>query len=150
MKVEDVMTRDVRCCFACDPTTRAAQIMWDWDIGIVPVLAGDEVVGVVTDRDIAMAAYTQGKPLGQINVAALMSAKLWSCSPSDLIETVERQMAEHRVRRLPVLDASRLVGIISLNDIARASARAPRKVAPTLLTRTLGAICEPRGDSPEA
>ncbi len=144
MKVEDVMTTDVRCCHAGDSANRAAQIMWAEDVGFVPVLLGEGLVGVVTDRDIAMAAYAKGRPLNEILIDAIMTREVFSCSPEDRIQTAEHVMARHQVRRLPVLDDGHLVGLLSLNDIARASQESPREVTPREISLTLGAIGAPR------
>ncbi len=140
MKVEDVMTTEVRCCHSGDSANRAAQIMWAEDVGFVPVLLGETLVGVVTDRDVAMAAYAKGRPLNEILIDAIMTRKVVACSPEDRIQAAEHVMARHQVRRLPVLDEGHLVGLLSLNDIVRASQESPRDVTPRELSRTLGAI----------
>ena len=74
MKIEDIMTRDVRTCTSSDTLATAAQIMWENDCGAVPVLdAEDRVVGIITDRDLAMAAHLQGVPLRDSRVASAMA-----------------------------------------------------------------------------
>lgn len=150
MNASDVMTRAVQSCGAGENLQRAAQIMWENDCGIVPVVDGEgRVVGMVTDRDICMAAYTQGRPLWQIPVSASMAKKVHGVRESDPVEVVEALMREVRVRRVPVLDADgRLKGILSMNDLARHVHRpAGRKgigLSSDSVVQTLAAICEPQ------
>jgi len=124
--------------------------MWERDVGIVPVMANHRVAGVVTDRDLAIASYQQGRALIDISVASVMSDEVFCCEPTDPIGMAEQMMADHQVRRLPVVFEGRLVGMISLNDIARGSARSPSEVTPVELGWTLGAICQPRGYDADA
>jgi CBS domain-containing protein len=154
MKVQEIMTREVKVCNQSDSLNTAAQLMWDNDCGCVPVVVTDGaglLAGVVTDRDICMAAYTQCKPLLAIPVASAMSRKIVSCRADDDVRRAEALMRQNRVRRLPVLDAAGvLTGIISINDIARAAEREHQsgKRSPQItgdeLTETLAAVCEPR------
>jgi CBS domain-containing protein len=123
----------------------AARIMWDADCGIVPVVGDeDRLVGVITDRDACMASLTRGLPLTALKVGEAMSRAPKACAPHDTVETVEAAMAEHRIRRLPVVESGRVVGIVSLNDLARAAASQPRAITSERLIGTLATICEPR------
>ena len=121
MKVKDIMTTNVRKCFTSDSLATAAQLMWEHDCGCVPVLNEDaRVVGMITDRDICMAAFFQGTPLSGIKVSTVMSRQLFDCTSDDDLSAAERIMREKKVRRLPVLNQDgRLVGLVSLSDIAR-------------------------------
>jgi len=154
MNVEQLMTRDVKVCRSDDTLNRAAQLMWEFDCGCIPVIStdGDGVVlGVVTDRDIAMAAYTQGRPLSAVSVSTAMARKVIACRANDGIDQAEALMRDNQVRRLPVLDQSgRLVGILSLDDIARevqreAESGSRPEVDAEGLSQTLAAVCQPRG-----
>jgi CBS domain-containing protein len=124
--------------------------MWDHDIGCVPVVDGEgRATGVITDRDICMAGYLTGKPLAELFASSAMSKKLVSCKATDSAETAEELMRSSQIRRLPVLDAGgKAAGIISLNDLARASVRVrghkSRTVEQQDVAMTLAAICEPR------
>jgi CBS-domain-containing membrane protein len=81
-------------------------------------------VGVVTDRDLCMAAYTKGRPLSEIRVDAVMSRQLVVCLPSDPLARAEKLMKDYQVRRLPVVDAfGKLLGMVSQNDLVREAAR---------------------------
>jgi CBS domain-containing protein len=120
MRIADLMTKDVASCRTSDSLNRAAQLMWDRRCGSVPVLDdSDHVVGVLTDRDICMAAYTQGKRLDHISVTTAMSRPVRTCAPSGTDEEAQDLMMAHGVRRLVVVDDGRLCGIVSLDDIAR-------------------------------
>ena len=119
MKVADLMTRDVRACTIHESLNAAARIMWEHDCGCVPVVDGHgKLAGIVTDRDICMAAYTQGLPLEAIPVERVMSAQVVSCSRGDDLETAHRLMRTHEIHRIPVADTrGRLIGILTLSDL---------------------------------
>jgi CBS domain-containing protein len=151
MRVEELMSHDVKVCLPGDTLNRVAELMWDHNCGFLPVVrdrASLALSGVITDRDIAMAAYTQGNTLSAIPVSVAMARGVKVCYPSDDISTVEALMRLKQVHRLPVTDNDdRVVGVISLNDIAQASqseARA-REVSSTGVAETAAAISRPRG-----
>jgi hypothetical protein len=97
--------------------------MWERRCGCVPVLDdGDQVVGLLTDRDICMAAYTQGRRIDDIAVTTAMSRPVWTCAASASVEEAEDLMMAHGVRRLVVVDDGRLQGVVSLDDIAKDAA----------------------------
>ena len=144
MKVSSLIQRNVVTCTVHDDLQRAAQLMWDHDIGCLPVIdAQGHVMGMITDRDICMAAYTQGVPLRALPVPLAMARHVFACSASDEVDAVERTMSEHQIRRMPVIDdQGHPVGIISLNDIARAASAG--KVPAGELASTLAAVSAPR------
>jgi CBS domain-containing protein len=121
MKIGEIMSRNVRTCQPTDSINQAAQIMWEENCGSVPVVDGDaKVVGIITDRDICMGAYTQGRPLGAIQVDTVLSKSVFTVRETDSLHHAEQLMHDAQVRRLPVLDADdRLVGIVSIGDFAR-------------------------------
>jgi CBS-domain-containing membrane protein len=121
MKVSEIMTRDVLRCSTTDSLERAAQVMWEHDLGALPVLdARGVTVAMVTDRDACMAAYTQGKPLREIPVMSAASQGVRSVHPDDPVEVAQAIMKMHRVRRLPVIDVGgNCVGMVSLADMLR-------------------------------
>ncbi len=149
MYIEELMTKDVGACRAEDMLNVAAQIMWERDCGCVPVIDDEgRVIGMLTDRDICMAAYTRGEPLATIDVGSIMSRQLHVCDPRDSADVVSKRLETHQIRRLPVVNAEgRLVGILSLSDLARAVARKKGKAdgfdSRTIET-TLAAITRPR------
>ena len=125
MNVSDVMTGEVATCRDHDSLNRAAQLMWERRCGCLPVLGDDEqVVGIVTDRDVSMAAYTQGRRLDDVAVTVAMSRPVRTCVPSTAIEDAEDLMMANAIRRLVVVDtAGRLCGLVSIDDIAKSGAR---------------------------
>ncbi|SRR5579875_3653372 len=144
MKVSEVMTRNVVCCRETDSACVAALIMWDNDCGVVPVVNADlKVVGMITDRDVCMAAYTQGGPLDRITVASAMARAPVSVAPHDDVAEAHRLMRLHQVHRLPVTDSEGgLVGLVSLCDLVRVANGDEALLAE--VGRTLGAISRPR------
>jgi len=151
MIVSDLMTPAVKSCGIHDNLDRAARIMWENDCGIVPMIDGERrVLGMITDRDICMAAYTRGHELSRIPVSTAMAKKIHAVHENDRIEVAEGLMQRAQVRRLPVLDREgRLKGILSMNDLVRhANLSAGRKaggLGSDSIAQTLAAICEPRG-----
>ena len=151
MNVADVMTSPARCVRAQDSLEQASRLMWDHDIGSVPVVdAQGRAIAMVTDRDICMAVYTRGKRVAELSVQDAMSRAVYTCHREDKLGAAERTMRVHQVRRLPVVDdAGQLVGVLSLNDIARARANSPLAHAmESVLTDviiTLAAVGQPRG-----
>ena len=147
MNIGTLMTRAPGTCGPNDPLSAAAQIMWDRDCGCVPIVDAERhPIAMITDRDICMAAYTQGRPLWSIPVSSAASRIVVSVRESETIESAEGLMQAYRVRRLPVVDTDgRLVGIVSLNDLARHASFGHRHgdLNADRITRTLAAICEP-------
>ncbi len=142
MNVEQCMTRNPKTCSEWDSLESAARIMWENDCGAVPVVdSSSRLVGIITDRDTCMAAYTQGAPLHAIRLSSAMAKQVFSCAPKDSVETVERTMAKHRVRRMPVVDSQRrVVGILSIGDLARIAVKGAERTA---IGATLASISEP-------
>jgi CBS domain-containing protein len=149
MQIERLMSRNVQYCSPDDTLDRAAQLMWEFDCGSLPVCTTNgapRVVGMITDRDICMSALFEGKPLHDLRVSNAMSRRALSCRPSDQPARVERVMRERQIRRVPVTDESRnLLGIVSLADLARAAQRQSETagVTETDVGDTLAAICTP-------
>ncbi|HKO93436.1 MAG TPA: CBS domain-containing protein [Polyangiaceae bacterium] len=145
--VGSVMTRNVVTCTGSDTLHRAAQLMWDRDCGAIPVVdAHGRAVGLVTDRDLCMAAYTRGRPLSAISVSSLLSARLYTCTVTTSLDEAIARMAAHRVRRLVVVDAKdqKLVGMLALADLAVYSRSLARTspAAPLLIAELLASLSE--------
>jgi CBS domain-containing protein len=118
MNVREVMTTDPRCVAPQDTIRTAARIMRDEDTGVVPVVESDNrPVGVITDRDIVVRAIAEGLGL-DATVNQIASAEVVSVSPDASVGEAAQMMAELQIRRLPVVEGGRLVGIVSLGDIA--------------------------------
>jgi CBS-domain-containing membrane protein len=120
--------------------------MWNHDCGAIAVIDSDgKLVGMLTDRDICMAAYTQGQALRDIPVASAMATKVYSCQAGEPVVVAERLMRDNQIRRVPIVDAdNRPVGLLSLNDVARHAAAARTAGAEHALTETMAAICAAR------
>jgi CBS domain-containing protein len=152
MNASELMTTAVQSCRADENLQRAMQIMWDHDCGVVPVVDRDSrVIGMVTDRDVAVAAYTQGRPLWQIPVSSAMAKQVHGVRETDSLDVIEDLMRRVRVRRVPVLDAQgKLTGILSLNDLARHVRRGAARKGDGLrgdsIAQTLAAVCEPHAN----
>lgn len=154
MKVEQLMTRPAQACRADQPLSEAARIMWDGDCGCVPVVQSadgleDVVVGMITDRDVCMAAYTQGRPLTEIPVSTAMARDVATCVPEDSVATALGIMETRQLHRLPVVDPwGRLVGVLSLSDLAREASRergrGRKDVTAARIGEVLQAVAVPR------
>ncbi|HSD86596.1 MAG TPA: CBS domain-containing protein [Kofleriaceae bacterium] len=142
------MTRPVVTIFAHEPLNVAAQKMWDNDCGVLPVVGNDgRLVGILTDRDICMSAWSQGRPLDAIRTEEAMSKQVFSVKPDQEISRAEAVMAENQVRRVPVIDSSeKPVGILSMNDFAREAARSGTRIKDGVARalKALAAVCQPR------
>lgn len=149
MNVEQIMTREPRCIGPDESLETAAKLMWENDCGSLPVVDADgRALAMVTDRDLCMHAWSQGRALRELSVRGAMSPKLVACAPGDPLARAEALMAEHQLRRLPVLDGQRRVlGLLSLNDLARETAQEHGRRHPEIADRdvanTLAAICRP-------
>lgn len=117
--VSQVMTRGVRALDPTDSVVRAAQLMEELGVGAVPVCEGDNLVGIVTDRDIVLRGVAQGLGGQGAKLSEIMSREVRFCHADELVDEVLNTMSLHQIRRMPVLDHEQhLVGIVSLGDIA--------------------------------
>jgi CBS domain-containing protein len=150
MKVEQIMRHDVATCCPDDTLNVAARLMWERDCGSVPVVHdGGKVVAMLTDRDIAMAALTQGRPLHEIRVSSAMSPDLSSCCPNDPVSLALKILQTRQLHRLPVVTGDgELIGMLSLADVAREARRehasSKREVADGQIAEAVEAITLPR------
>lgn len=142
MKIQDVMTRNPTSVTPEAPAREAARIMKNEGVGIVPVVENNDsrkLVGVVTDRDLAVRIVAEGRD-GEARVWEVMSGDLHTCGPDEDIDDVMDTMASEQVRRIPIVDErGALVGILSQADIVR-KARDDSKAE-----RTVEQISEPGG-----
>jgi CBS domain-containing protein len=109
----------------------AAAMMRDLDVGVIPVAEGDQLLGLVTDRDLAIRVLAERKDPNEVRLGDIATRSTITVSPDDRLSKARDLMAEHRVRRLPVMKGDRLVGILSLGDVALADA-SERAVGETL------------------
>jgi CBS domain-containing protein len=119
MRVSEVMTRDVQTVRPEQRVQEAASFMLSADAGSIPVLEGDRLIGMITDRDIAVRGVAEGMIPQESRVADVMTDDLRWCRADDSVEQVMAEMGDAQVRRLPVLDRNdEFVGIVALGDIA--------------------------------
>jgi CBS domain-containing protein len=145
VNVQNIMTTDVYCVGSTQSLNDAAQLMWEHNFGSAPVVDQyNQLVGVITDRDIAMAAYINGGSLNDIPVSVAQSQQVVCCKSDDEIDDVQHLMQKHQVHRIPVVDdKGQPVGIVSLNDIACAYKAGTRGLKARDISNTLAAICSP-------
>ena len=121
-RCRDIMTKDPACCLATDSTAKAAQVMMEHDVGILPVVESGQdknLLGVVTDRDLAVTVVAHSQDPSFTSVDSIMSRSPIVCSPDDHYEKVLHIMERRQIRRVPVVDHSgRIVGMVSQADIA--------------------------------
>lgn len=117
MKISEIMTTDVRTVSANDSISEAANIMKQLDIGAVPVLDNNLLVGIVTDRDLVLRAVAEGKNTNE-SVATVMTKDITSASPDMDVHKVADIMAAKQIRRLPIVENGQLVGIVAIGDMA--------------------------------
>jgi len=150
MKIQDIMTETVKACHPDANLAEAVALMWEGDCGTLPVVAdGGKLVGILTDRDIAIALGTQNKRPSDIQVREVMAGEVSACYPGEEIHGALKTMREEKVRRLPVVsDEGVLQGIISVNDVALHAEKIDGHKTTALtyedLVNTFKAICEHR------
>jgi CBS domain-containing protein len=145
MKVSKVMTREVRLIEPTQTIRDAARLMAEMDTGILPVREGDRLVGMITDRDIAVRAVAQGRGADTL-IREVMTDEVMYCFEDDNSDAVERNMADIKVRRLPVLNRDkRLVGIVSLGDLAMNDTAAKVGAAMAGISQPGGQHCQTSG-----
>ena len=117
MKVQQLMTANVQCCKPTDTIQAAAQVMANVNCGSVPVCDNQKVMGLITDRDIVLNAVAKGQTNATVNQC--MSPSAITCTPDTDAHEAADMMAQHQIRRLPVVDTSgQLCGIVSIGDLA--------------------------------
>lgn len=146
MKVEAIMTASPMTCRPADSLHDAAQRLWAEDCGSLPVVDGrNRLVGIITDRDIAMAGYLRNRRLAEIRVADSMSRQIAMCAPSDTVDLAMERMRTTRVRRLPICDdEGTLLGMLSIADVTQEALRSKERRLGEELLETIGQITAPR------
>ena len=138
MKVSEVMNRSVQIARSNQTICEAARMMADYDVGALPVGGDDGLMGIITDRDIAIRAVALGRS-PDTSIKDVMSDEVLFCMENDDLDDVADQMADEKVRRLPVLDSEgTLIGIVSLGDLAQTKVK--------IAGRALENISEPGGE----
>lgn len=121
-KCNEVMTKNPVCCLPTDMVAKAAQLMKSENIGSIPVIENEQtekLVGIVTDRDLALRIIAEGRDAKSTNVETVMTRKVVTCRSDDDLQKALDAMAEHQLRRIPVVDNdNKVVGIIAQADVA--------------------------------
>jgi len=118
--IKDVMSSDPCTIDADKSVAYAAKMMRDEDVGLAPIVEGDKLIGMLTDRDIAIRVVAEGKDPDQVTVREVASKQVVTIDPQQDLDEALRIMAKHQVRRLPVVEEDgRLVGVVAQADVAR-------------------------------
>jgi CBS domain-containing protein len=116
-QIRDVMTQKVDFVTPADNVYEVAVKMKDNNVGVIPVCENDQLLGVITDRDIVIRGVAEKRP-GSTKVSDIMSSELYTGTPEMSVEEVANLMAEKQIRRLPIVENNKMVGIISLGDLS--------------------------------
>ncbi len=121
-KCRDLMTKDPQCCLPAETASQAAELMARYDVGVIPIVADQDhkkLLGLITDRDLALKVIAQGRDPRSVPLNEIMSRDIVICSPDDECSRAFMLMERHKIRRIPAVDNSgRVVGIISESDVA--------------------------------
>lgn len=150
MKVQDVMSGEVRTCRPETNLAEVATLMWQYDCGALPVVTNEnKVIGMVTDRDIAIAVGTKGRLASDIPVSEVLSGNVYAAMLDEDIHAALKTMRQEKVRRLPVTNQEGMLqGILSINDIVLRAEEEKGRHHPELnyedAMSTVKAVCEHR------
>lgn len=148
MDVKDCMTKNVCCCTPEVNVAEAAKLMCDNHVGCIPVCdANNQVVGLLTDRDVILRTISCDKDAKTTPVSEIMTCGVCSCKPDTSIEEATKLMSDFQIRRIPVCDQNnKIVGILSLGDLAHHD----KTVGTTKVCNTLENICQCGNNSKNA
>ncbi|KGK90744.1 MULTISPECIES: CBS domain-containing protein [unclassified Clostridium] len=118
MKVKDIMTKNVASLNPEDTVEHAAQLMKEYNIGSLPVCNEEKVIGIITDRDIAIRSSAEGENVQKQTVRDIMTSNPVTIKSDIDVEDAARIMSERQIRRLPVIESNNLVGMLSLGDVS--------------------------------
>jgi CBS domain-containing protein len=118
LKIKDIMTKDVACLRSDDTVERAAQLMKQYNVGSIPVCTDDKLIGIITDRDIAVRSVASGNDITHQAVKDVMTESVIFGSPEMDVHDAARLMSDRQIRRLPVVENNSLIGIVALGDIS--------------------------------
>lgn len=150
MRVQDIMTQEPKCCGLDTNLAAAAELMWNNDCGVLPVVDGDgKLAGIVTDRDMCIALGTRNRLAADTAVKDVATGEVQTCTPDDDAHTAMAIMRRAKVRRLPVVgEGGKLEGIVALNDIVVAADRKHGAIDYEEVMNTVKAVSEHRGRKP--
>lgn len=142
VRVQGVMTEEVRSCTPNTPLSDSAAILWDRDRGALPVIEDGKVAGITTDRDICIALGTRDRLPHTVPMRDAGTRPVVTCGPEDERRKVLELKRQYQIRRIPVVDAEqRLRGIVSINDIVlRAEGRRSKELSHEEVIKTMKAV----------
>ena len=144
MKVKDCMCGDVCCVKPETKIYEVAKLMEKNHIGCIPVCNNENcIVGVITDRDIILRGIACDKDVKNTNASDIMTCNVYTCNENDNISEVERKMAENQIRRIPVVDNNKVIGILTLGDLAHYN----NEIGKTEVCNTIEDICKCGGQA---
>ncbi len=118
MKLSDIMTRDVRSIDRTKTVEEAARMMKELDVGSIPVTDKGRIVGIITDRDVVLRNVADGRTPENTRIDEVMSKTVITATPEMDVHRAADLMAQNQIRRLPVLENNRMIGIVSIGDLA--------------------------------
>ncbi len=118
MKVRDIMTKDIASLRSDDTIEHAAQLMKQYNCGSLPVCTQDKLIGIITDRDIAVRSVASGEDVTHKRVGEIMTNDVVFANPETDVNDAARIMSDRQIRRLPVVENNSLIGIVALGDIS--------------------------------
>lgn len=144
MKVKDCMCGEV-CCVKPDATVcEVAKLMEKNHIGCVPVCDKNNcIIGVITDRDIILRSIACDKDVKSTNVSEIMTCNVCTCNENDNISEAEKKMSENQIRRIPVVDNNKIIGILTIGDLAHYD----KEIGENQVCNTIENICECGGQA---
>ncbi len=148
MKVKDLMTPNATAIWLTESLADAAKLMWENDCGVLPIIKdGRKVIGMITDRDICMAAAMKDRNPSGISVEEVMTGQVYAVNAEDNIDQALQAMQEHKIRRLPVVSSEgELEGILSMNDVVLRARSLDGEAADSIeygdVVKTYQAICQ--------
>lgn len=146
MRIKEIMSQPTVTCPSSTALDAPARLMWEFDCGMIPIVGDDgRLAGLVTDRDICLAAYMHRKPLHLIPVTKVMVKQVITIHANDTIESAEHLMRDNHIRRLPVIDDDgRPAGVLSIDDLAKLAAGSKKSVDRREFVETMAAVSRPR------
>ncbi|MDF1506715.1 CBS domain-containing protein [Robertmurraya sp. DFI.2.37] len=135
-KLKEIMSDEVECCTLLDNVYEVAVKMKEWNVGAIPIVDGERLVGMITDRDLVIRGIAEKKP-GSTKVEEVMSEELITATAEMSTKDAAELMANHQIRRLPIVEGDKLIGIVSLGDFA------VRKLTDSQAGKALSEISEP-------
>lgn len=132
MKLKDIMTKNIASVNTTSTVEEVAKLMQKYNVGSVPVCEQDKLVGIVTDRDIIMKNIASGNSPSNTSVRNIMTSNITTATPDMDMSEAYKLMSDHQIRRLPVVENNKLIGMVALGDLATSSEKSDIEISKTL------------------